>query len=185
MRFASAGLKPGTMLRRCRLACGMGEGEAVIAPDWFGSLEGSWRLARKISGGHRFDGEARFVLTAPGCLALSETGELRLSSGQRLKSAQSWIWRSQAAWELSIEYPPQRGGGTYHNVNLAIAGTSLAGNANHICGADRYLGQYRLALFGRKAPAITIRQHICGPAKEFVVLSRLSLRVRQRTSTDS
>ncbi len=141
--------------------------------NWFSSLEGRWRLARKMSNGCRFEGEAVFTPLDRYVFELKETGKLLLADGTALPATQNWVWRQADNNKLIVEYSQARGGAEYHMVLMQSAGKSIAGTGEHTCGADLYLARYRLMVCGSR-DVITIRHRITGPAKNYRIATRMT-----------
>ncbi len=141
------------------------------------ALAGNWRLDRRIESPDpaqrgRFEGAARFAAAAGG-LAYREEGLLHLGAGAfRAGLRYLFAARPQGFAVLFAEAPAR----VFQEVVLSRdAGGLLFGGAEHLCGADRYLGTYRFLPDG----GFTVVQRVEGPRKAY----RLESRYRRAEAT--
>ena len=133
----------------------------------FCALPGKWALERSYSDGSRFTGKAIFGPYEKHALSLSETGTLTRPDKTHLIAGREWNWRLVEPDVLEVHFGMASGGGLYHRIALRAEADNWAGEAEHLCGADRYIGQY---MFG--ADRIIVRQQVSGPNKEYDLETR-------------
>jgi len=104
------------------------------------ALVGSWELRRSIDNGATMTGRASFTDLRGGRLDYHEQGQLRLPDGQLIDAERRYVFEEHAdgfsVW--FAETPPR----LFHRVVLGHGGSSLMGEATHLCGDDRYDGRY-------------------------------------------
>ncbi|MGI9401018.1 MAG: DUF6314 family protein [Rhizobiaceae bacterium] len=139
--------------------------------NFFAGLSGEWQLNRQISNGTRFEGSALFSRKSEFSHCLEEKGQLFLQQYNTMNAMRQWQWIWSKEGHLDVKYPVERGGDSYHHVELVLsdtsAGLSLEGEAIHYCGNDIYAGSYRLA-----QDRLKISHEISGPNKNLIVDSR-------------
>ncbi len=140
--------------------------ECTPLQEWFKTLEGMWTLRKRISGGHRFAGEAQFRQQGTGRYHLREQGELVLASGQRLAAAQSWVWHLDREGGLRVDYPEDRGGQNYHHSMLVPFRSGWTAMGKHLCGQDVYVARYRFCGENTRKQQLLVAHEIKGPAKD-------------------
>lgn len=124
-------------------------------------LEGIWKIERRIDdfrAGHilRFRGQARFRPDDAG-LHYSETGQLELPDGSRLRAERSYLWREQAG-RIVVLFPDGR---AFHDF------TPDRAEACHLCVADEYRVRYDFSGWPEWRAEWAVR----GPAKDYAMVS--------------
>jgi hypothetical protein len=131
----------------------------------FKSLEGSWRLKREISTGETLDGKAVFKVISNTAFLMREEGQLVLMNQTQIPASRSWYWHLSDENTLEITYDAARLE-EYHLVKLAASEKGWHGEAQHLCGADLYCGEYSFYENG-----FEIIQIVKGPKKDYTVRS--------------
>ncbi len=122
-----------------------------------------WRIERRIddhlSGrpGH-FEGEARFIHSAPGLLYLEE-GKLTLGDGPPLPAHRAYLWRQDGS-DIEVFFPD---GCPFHRFRP----DGRAAGTDHLCGRDLYRVAYDLSGWPLWSATWTVK----GPAKDYVLHS--------------
>lgn len=126
-------------------------------------LLGEWIFDREIAGQARMSGAASFVLIAPGTALYREGGELRLHSGERLHSRQSYVY-AEAAEGFVVRF--EDSGDLFEEVRLEPDGKgTLVGTAQHLCADDLYVSKYVFEADG----SFTVQHEVNGPRKAYTV----------------
>lgn len=133
--------------------------------SYFDSLTGSWLLEREISTGEKLRGKAVFEVISDTAFLLCEEGELKLQNGLTIPAIKSWYWHLLEPAILNITYD-EAGLEDYHRVSLKLNDYTRLGCAEHLCGGDVYLGDYRFS-----PNHFEISHTIKGPNKNYSVRS--------------
>jgi len=127
------------------------------------SLAGTWRLQRVIDNGASMTGTASFTDLGDGRFDYRERGQLRLADGQVIDAERRYVFEEHAdgfsVW--FAETPPR----LFHRVALSRIGPSLAGEAAHFCGDDRYDTRYEFRADG----SFLIAHSVAGPRKSYAM----------------
>ncbi len=141
---------------------------------YFTALAGEWRLTRRASDGTSFEGKAHFRAIGEKSLALSENGIVRMPQGPCLNAGRRWLWQLTALNEFEIHFdeaeagfPGQPGGRLYHRFKPQSWRDGCSGEAQHLCGGDRYFARYRLS-----CDRLEIAHRVSGPNKDYRLVSR-------------
>ena len=129
---------------------------------YFQSLVGKWTVARTISDGSAFKGDAVFERKTGKQLLLTESGTLELATGASVFATRAWVWHLVSGMVLDINYDetPLR---PYHHLKIEPEGAGLwQAAASHLCGDDTYDGHYTFS-DGRIVVDHTVR----GPKKDY------------------
>ncbi len=130
----------------------------------FQKLEGSWRLERRISDGSVLEGTATFAKKGSRSYLLHEQGDL-VRNAQIFQATRTWIWDVDEAGNLEIRFD-EPGYRLYHRLELNEREKAWCCEAEHICGRDRYVGEYRIS-----PRLIVSTQRISGPNKNISIKS--------------
>ncbi|WP_417808017.1 DUF6314 family protein [Thioclava sp.] len=121
---------------------------------------GDWRLTRRISHSDgsvaRFEGRAMFTTEDDG-LRYHETGDLILSSGQRMAGERSYLWREQGA-QIAVAFDDGR---PFHVFDPTDP------RADHFCAPDSYVVRYAFGDWPRWQAVWRVQ----GPRKDYVMES--------------
>ena len=134
------------------------------AEDIFARLGGLWDLRREIPGEGRIEGVAEFSELAPGCLQYREKGLFYRDSGDVLEVGRSYVYRLNGKHIQILYDDPERRDEVMHELSF----TQGDAHHTHQCGADRY------ALDFKMGDTIEMRYRVCGPAKDYAMISRLT-----------
>jgi|HubBroStandDraft_6_1064221.scaffolds.fasta_scaffold209496_2 hypothetical protein len=126
-----------------------------------GLLTGSWLLRRSIDNGVSMSWTATIISHDSGRFAYHEHGRLRLADGQEIDGERRYLFEECDGGfnVLFAESPPR----LFHRVALIPTGSSLTGEAAHLCGDDRYDSRYRFDADG----SFTIEHAVMGPRKRY------------------
>lgn len=135
---------------------------------YFKLLSGSWNLKREISTGETLTGKADFEFISESAFLMCEEGDLILISGAIIPASRNWYWHLSKPQALAITYD-EACEQAYHHVLLKYDDNAWIGKAQHLCGSDLYIGEYRFYDNG-----FEIKQIIKGPSKNYEVISAYS-----------
>ncbi len=136
------------------------------APHILDRLQGEWKFVREVPGKATITGRAHIVPTSADRARYDETARVRLADGTSLTGSQSYRYKRLA--------PPANG----FDVLFADTGElferldfhpepdgSLRADAEHVCGADRYVSRFVLDAHYR----LHVEHAVTGPNKNYVV----------------
>ena len=129
------------------------------------SLEGRWRIVRRIPGTARLRGVADFTPLRAGQLAYKETGTLLLANGQTTTAEREYIFAAAPAGfdVYFVESPPR----LFHEARLSLSNAVLVAECEHLCIADNYRSRYRW----RSADRFSIFHRVKGPRKNYCMVT--------------
>jgi Family of unknown function (DUF6314) len=123
-------------------------------------------LHRSIDNGASMTGIALFTDLGGGWLDYRERGQLSLPGSQVVDAERRYVFEEDAhgfsVW--FAETPPR----LFHRVVLSRIGPSLAGEAAHLCGDDRYDSRYEFRANG----SFIIAHTVSGPRKSYAMETR-------------
>ena len=131
----------------------------------FDELPGLWKLEREISTGEVFSGQVTFSSAGSANLHLEEEGYLSLVEGRKIPASREWYWCLKGQNALAISYDLE-GDRPYHHLQLNNSNSIWTGTAEHLCGDDLYVGDYRLG-----PTAMEIRHKVTGPKKDYSIVA--------------
>jgi hypothetical protein len=146
----------------------------ATAPLWGGPddvldrLAGTWTLERVIAGkdgnAATLNGTATFRRIENGMMAYREEGRLLLPSGEAFDAFRDYLYDrvTQGFAVFFPESPPR----LFHEIRLrADGGGALIGEAEHLCGRDRYATRFAFQPDGR----FTLHHDVRGPRKDYAM----------------
>lgn len=135
------------------------------------ALAGDWILERTVESADpgqcgSLSGQATFAPGGEGRLAYREDGLLTLGAGSfRAERRYLFAARPDGFAVLFDERPPR----LFHEIALVPeAKETLAGSAEHRCGADLYVSRYRFGPDG----GFVVEHRVAGPRKDYRIESR-------------
>lgn len=141
------------------------------ATDMVPLLEGAWYLERVVDQAATMIGRGIFRREKHNVLHYSEEGKLHLIDGQILEARREYLYCfNDSGFELLYAEPPFS---KIYNIILHTSCGTVKGNDNHICGNDKYNGEFEFNASG----VIRIVNKVIGPRKNYVsttILNRLS-----------
>ena len=130
------------------------------------SLIGAWTIERRVDDAATLTGSATFERSAANEAVYHEQGTLRLSTGYEASAERRYIYR-QSPNGLAVffdERPPR----LFHAVALVRgAGGCLEGAAEHACGDDLYLTDYKFD----SGADFRICHRVRGPRKDYTMVT--------------
>jgi hypothetical protein len=132
-----------------------------FAVDLLRSLTGSWVFGRSIDNGAAMSGTAMIAVRSARQFEYHEKGQLRLADGREIEGERRYLFeRCDGGFNvLFAERPPR----LFHRVALIPTGSSLTGEAAHLCGEDRYESRFRFDV----DDSFTIEHAVTGPRKRY------------------
>jgi hypothetical protein len=132
----------------------------------FKLLIGRWLFDRSVDNGASMTGAATFSDQPNGQLEYQERGRLRLPDGRSIDGERRYIFESNDdGFSVLFDETPPR---LFHHIALNRLGSSLAGNAVHFCGKDRYDSRYEFRADG----SFMVKHAVDGPRKHYAIATR-------------
>lgn len=136
------------------------------APHILDRLQGEWKFVREVPGKATMTGRAHIVATSQDRARYDETANVRLADGKTLTGSQSYRYRRLAAPSNGFEVLFADTGELFERLDFrAEPDGSLCADAEHLCGADRYVSRFILDAEDR----LLVEHAVTGPAKNYVV----------------
>jgi hypothetical protein len=147
------------------------------APHILDRLQGEWKFVREVPGKATMTGRAHIAATSADRARYDETARVRLTDGTSLTGSQSYRYKRLAAPANGFEVLFAETGELFERLEFhSQADGSLRADAEHLCGADRYVSQFVLDAADR----LLVEHTVAGPGKNYVV--RTVYRRASRTS---
>jgi len=134
---------------------------------FFDLLKGRWYIARTLTPGGVFKGDAFFNEVNAGVLTYEEQGTLILDDGTILNPSKRYQWREEEG-NIALYFDDGVTKGTrFHTLNFIDKNRA---EAEHLCGEDFYQSEYQFNF----PDTFTVIHTVKGPSKNYVSLSQFT-----------